>query len=65
MATRISGLVSGMDIDSMVAAMMKPQQTRIDKVSQQKTKDQWLQEAYNEINASLARFVLDRKRILE
>lgn len=60
MSTRISGLVSGMDIDSLVKDMMKPLQTRIDKSTQQKTKLEWTQEAYNDINTTLARFVLDR-----
>jgi flagellar hook-associated protein 2 len=61
MATRITGLSSGMDVDSLVKSMMKPDQTRIDKVSQKKTKSQWVQQAYNDVNASLAKFILDRK----
>lgn len=61
MAMRISGLASGMDIDSMVTAMMKPEQAKIDRVGQQKTKGQWLQDAYHDIGATLARFILDRK----
>jgi flagellar hook-associated protein 2 len=61
MAMRISGLASGMDIDSIVTSMMKPAQIRIDKVTQQKTRNQWVQQAYNDVNASLAKFILDRK----
>lgn len=60
MSMRISGLASGMDIDQLVKDMMRPMQMRIDKVTQQKTVGEWTQEAYNDINATLARFVLDR-----
>lgn len=61
MITRMSGLASGMDIDSIVTSMMKPEQIRIDRVSQKKIKNEWTQQAYNDINASLAKFILDRK----
>lgn len=61
MSMRISGLASGMDIDSIVTSMMKPEQTRIDLAGQKKTKSEWLQQAYNDINTSLAKFILDRK----
>ncbi len=61
MSTRISGLASGMDIDSLVKNMMRPSQIRIDRVVQQKTKGEWMQEAYNTVNATLAKFVVDRR----
>lgn len=61
MSTRISGLVSGMDIDSMVKNMMRSSQIRIDRVAQQKAKGEWLQEAYHSVNATLAKFVVDRR----
>jgi len=61
MTSRITGLASGMDIDTLVKGMMQPMQTRIDRVLQQRTRQEWVQEAYNEINGSLARFVVDSR----
>lgn len=61
MSTRITGLASGMDIDGLVKQMMRPTQIRIDRVLQQRTKSEWTQDAFNDINATLAKFVLDRR----
>ncbi|MTV49933.1 flagellar filament capping protein FliD [Heliobacillus mobilis] len=43
MPMRISGLASGMDIDSMVKQMMKAQSTRRDQVYQKKVQTEWQQ----------------------
>ncbi len=53
MATRISGLASGMDIDSLVKKMVSAQQTKINQDKQKVQILEWKQEAYREINLKL------------
>jgi len=53
MATRISGLASGMDIDSLVKKMVSAQQTKIDQDKQKVQVLEWKQEAYREVNLKL------------
>lgn len=60
---RVFGLGSGMDIDQMVADMMKVERNmRITKLEKQKQIDLWKQEAYQEINRDIANFILDVKK---
>jgi flagellar hook-associated protein 2 len=53
MATRISGLSSGMDIDSMVQSLMKMETAKVDKVKQQKQIMEWKQDDYRATNTKL------------
>lgn len=54
MATnRISGLISGMDIDALVKKMVSSQQTRIDNKNKQIQILEWKQESYRETNLKL------------
>lgn len=55
-ALRIGGLASGMDIDQIVADLMKVERTRVDTLYQRKQTLQWQQEFYREINARLLSF---------
>lgn len=50
---RISGLASGIDIDSMVQQLMQAARAPVDKLKQQKQLLQWEQEDYRDINKSL------------
>lgn len=50
---RISGLASGLDIDSMVQQLMQAERAPLDKLEQQKQILQWQQEDYRDINTSL------------
>ena len=54
--TRITGLYSGMDTDSLVKNLLAAQQAKVDKVYQQKTKLEWKRDAYTEINTQLKDF---------
>lgn len=53
---RVSGLVSGMDVDATVKSLMTAQMYRYDAVYQQKVLDEWRMEAYREVNTELAAF---------
>lgn len=50
---RISGLISGMDIDSLVKKMVSGQQTKIDNKSKEIQILEWKQESYRETNLKL------------
>jgi flagellar hook-associated protein 2 len=54
--TRITGLYSGLDTDSLVKNLLAVQQAKVDKVYQQKTKLEWKRDAYTEINTQLKDF---------
>lgn len=57
MATlRMSGLVSGMDVDSVVKQMMTVKRAPLDKLTQQKQTMGWQRENYREINSKLIDF---------
>ncbi|WP_084786664.1 flagellar filament capping protein FliD [Bacillus tuaregi] len=53
---RISGLASGMDIDSIVADMMKIKRMPLDKLKQQKQTMEWQRDDYREMNTLLLNF---------
>lgn len=53
---KISGLVSGMDIDSIMEKLMKAESAQMEKLQQQKQKYEWRRDAYREVNTSLDAF---------
>ncbi|HHW07812.1 MAG TPA: flagellar filament capping protein FliD [Clostridia bacterium] len=61
---RVGGLATGMDLESIVKDLMKVEQLKLDKLEQQKTRIQWLQEAYNSINKTFANFILETQKAL-
>lgn len=46
---RLTGMASGLDVDSIVKQMMTPYNTQVDKVKQDKQILQWKQDAYRDI----------------
>jgi len=54
--TRVTGLYSSMNIDSLVKASLTTEQSRIDKVKQTIQKDQWKETAYQNVNTTLSTF---------
>ncbi|MTI69494.1 MAG: hypothetical protein FH751_04455 [Firmicutes bacterium] len=61
MSLQISGLASGMDIDSMVSELMKAEKTKLTKLEQDKQIIEWKQERYNDLNKDFANFVLETR----
>lgn len=51
---RITGLSSGMDTETIVNNLMASQQSKLDKLFQQKQKAQWKYDAYTSINTSVS-----------
>ncbi|MGP1410270.1 MAG: flagellar filament capping protein FliD [Peptoanaerobacter stomatis] len=62
--TRISGIASGMDTESLIKQMMSTKRAKADRYTQRKTKNGWLQEAYHKANKDIANFILDSRKKL-
>lgn len=56
MVQRISGLASGMDIDSIVAKMVQAQRAPLDKMVQRRQILQWQRESYRDLNTKILDF---------
>ena len=54
--SRLTGLFSNLDTDSIVKSMTSVQQSRIDKVKQKQTKQEWQDEALNSIKSDIEEF---------
>lgn len=53
---RVTGLASGMDIDSIVKQMMAAKRVPLDKLSQQKQTLEWKRDFYRQINSQMVDF---------
>lgn len=56
MAIRLSGLSSGMDTESIVAELMSAQRLKSTKIENKKTKAEWKQDKWKELNKKLYSF---------
>ncbi|AMW98173.1 flagellar filament capping protein FliD [Rummeliibacillus stabekisii] len=54
--SRITGLASGIDTESMVEKLMQAQSMQMEKLVQQKQKYEWQRDAYREVNTKLSTF---------
>ncbi|QEV93060.1 flagellar hook-associated protein 2 [Bacillus velezensis] len=54
MVTRITGLNSGLDVDSLVKKMMDAEKQPLNKLNQQKQTLEWKRDAYREVNTQIA-----------
>lgn len=53
MAMRLTGLMSGMDTESIVQELVAAKQTKVDDLKKEQTKHQWTQDAWSELNKKL------------
>lgn len=53
MAMRMSGLMSGMDTESIIKELVSVKQTKVDDAKKAQTKLQWKQDAWKELNTKL------------
>ncbi|WP_217596234.1 flagellar filament capping protein FliD [Cohnella sp. GbtcB17] len=65
MVTRLSGLNSGLDVESLVTGLMKAEKMPLDSLNQKKTTLTWQTDLYREINTKLSalRNSLDNMRL--
>jgi flagellar hook-associated protein 2 len=54
--TRLSGLASGMDTDSLVKKLMQAESVRLNKMMQDKQKDEWISDGYRQWNSDVFSF---------
>ncbi|MCQ4088817.1 flagellar filament capping protein FliD [Saccharibacillus sp. JS10] len=59
MVTRISGMASGMDIDSLVKSLMATRQGPLNKLNQQKQILEWQRDDYRKMSTKLVTFMQD------
>jgi len=59
---RIGGLMSGMDTEQMVRDLMKVERMKVDKFTTQQTEIEWRQEAYQNVNKTMANFILNTRQ---
>lgn len=62
--TRITGMATGMDTDTMIQNMMKAEKLKVSAFEQKKIRAGWKQEDYNAINKDLANFIINSKKEL-
>lgn len=53
MAMRLSGLMSGMDTESIIQQLVSAKQTKVDKTKKAQTKLEWQQDAWKSLNTKL------------
>lgn len=53
MGTKISGLISNMDTDSLVEQLMEAQRTKLTKIENKQTKLTWTQEKWKDLNTKI------------
>ena len=63
--TRISGIMSGFDTETMIKDLMKAENTRLNKVKQNRQYVLWQQEGYREIINKLRTFQSNRFDVLK
>lgn len=53
MAMRVTGMMSGMDTESIIQELVAVRQTKVDDVKKEQTKLEWKQEAWKELNTKI------------
>lgn len=56
MAMRMTGMMSGLDTESIIQEMVSARRTKVDKQKKAQTKLNWKQDAWKELNAKLKSF---------
>ena len=53
MAMRMTGMMSGMDTESIIQELVAAKRTKVDDVKKKQTKLEWKQDAWKELNTKL------------
>jgi len=59
---RITGLMSGIDTESMIESLMKAERTKVDTVKQDRQLVVWRKEMYNNLNKEFANFIINTRK---
>lgn len=59
---RFGGMASGMDTEGIVNQLMKTERLKMERLVQKKTYRSWQQEAYREMNRSMANYLIDSRK---
>ncbi|UKS26145.1 flagellar filament capping protein FliD [Paenibacillus sp. HWE-109] len=63
MPTRVSGLGSGLEVDSLVSQMMQAKRVPIDKMTQKVTYLDWQRDAYRSMNTDVSAFMKEAQKL--
>ena len=53
MTMRITGMNSGLDTESIITELVKAKRVKVDKLNKNKTKAEWKQDAWKDLNKDL------------
>ena len=53
MAMRVTGMMSGLDTESIIQELVAAKQTKVDTAKKEQTKIEWKQEAWKDLNTKL------------
>lgn len=53
MATRVTGMYSGLDTESLISELVAAKQTKVDALKKEQTKLEWKQEAWKDLNTKI------------
>lgn len=56
MANRVTGMYSGMDTESLIQDLMNTKRKKVESMNKKKTKMEWKQEAWNDLNTKIKTF---------
>ena len=56
MAMRVTGMMSGMDTESIIQELVAVKQTKVDDMKKKQTKLEWKQDAWKELNTKIKKF---------
>ena len=59
---RITGLMSGLDTESMIESLMKAERVKVDTLKQDRQLVLWRQEMYNNLNKEFANFIINTRK---
>ena len=60
---RITGIMSGIDTESIIESLMEAERIKVERVKQDRQLVIWRQEMYNDINKSFANFILNTRKL--
>ena len=65
MAMRMSGLMSGMDTESIVQELVAVRKTKVDDMKKEQTKLEWKQDAWKELNNKVKKLAIESYKDIE
>ena len=62
MAMRVTGMMSGLDTESIIQELVAVKQTKVDTLKKEQTKLEWKQDVWKELNNKIKKFYFEEKK---